>query len=543
MGSNEVMMSGKGQSTRREVLAGAAAVAAIGLEASPASARGMALKEAIAQAAANDRLLAAFYHDSGYDTLWTGRGDRNRRKALLAAFDGAADHGLPTDRYPSAAIERALRGARSEEERGKLDVQLSQIFVQYARDISTGILDPRQLPKPLSDEIARRPLTLDMMAVLKGLRRGSPQSYIASLAPSAPEYARLVQAKIEMQKIAETAGWGPKVAASRLQPGDSGPGVISLRNRLMRMGYLRRTVSATYDDRIAAGVRAFQDAHGLLVDGVAGDGTMRMLNTSPDTRLSQIIVALERSRWMNFDLGARHVEVNIPDFSAKLVQNERVIFKTRAVVGQPHDDMRTPEFSDKIEYMVFNPSWYVPKTIAVDEYLPMLQEDPYSVSHLELLGPDGNPVDRSKVDFAAYNMDNWNLLLKEPPSQGNALGLVKFMFPNKYNIYLHDTPQKSLFTQQTRAYSHGCIRLQQPFDFADELLQPQTTDPQAFVKDALTHGEEYYVNLDKKLPVHIIYRTARVSPGGVLEFRGDIYGRDQVIFSQLRKTGVELRPA
>jgi len=531
--------------TRRNATAGLIAAAFVGTGAGAASARDLALQQAIAQAAAGDKVLAAYYKETGYDTLWTGRdsGDRLRRKALLTAFEDAADHGLPTDRYPASEVEAALKRARSAEDKGKLDVQLSKMFLQYAEDIATGVLDPRYLPAPLDDEIGRRPARLDRLAALRNVARGNSKKVFELLPPQSEDYTRLVAAKIEMQKIAETNGWGAEVRADRLEPGDSGAAVVALRDRLYRMGFMKRSVSASYDDRLTEGVKAYQAANGLAADGVAGQGTLAMINTSPDTRLGQIIVALERLRWMNFDRGDRYVEVNIPDFHARLIERGRVVWKTRVVVGQAKDDMRTPEFSDEMEYMVVNPSWYVPREIAVAEYLPMLQEDPMAVSHLNLLDDNGNLVDRRSVDFASLNEDTWDFLLKEPPSQGNALGLVKFMFPNKYNIYLHDTPQKSLFNRESRAYSHGCIRLQDPFGFAYEVLGAQTSDPKGTMQQALKSSEEYYINLKKHLPVHLIYLTARVDAGGQMEFRRDIYGRDRVIFNELRRKGVELRPS
>ncbi len=501
------------------------------------------IKQAVAEASAGDKTLAAFYLENGYDTLWTGkdRDDRLRRKALLRAFYGAHDHGLPTGRYDGDEVAAKLKKARKASDRGTLDVELSKLFLAYARDVSTGVINPRYLPEPLDEEIARRRQKIDASAVLRGVRDYDPARFIASLAPRSPEYARLMAAKIELEKLAAKDAWGPKVNARKLKLGDTGEAVVALRNRLIRMGFMRRTVRASFDEKLEAAVQTFQAAHGLATDGVAGPGTLSMLNKSPAQRLAQVIVAMERERWTNFERGGRHIEVNIADFHAKIIDDGKVSFQTRVVVGQAKDDHRTPEFSDKMEYLVFNPSWYVPRDIATAEYLPMLQEDPFAVSHLELLDEEGELVDRLGVDFTELDEDTWEFWLKEPPSQGNALGLVKFMLPNRHNIYLHDTPSKSLFAKEARAFSHGCVRLSDPFGFAHEVLSRQSDNTDRLIKRALgDKDEEYHLGLREHIPVHLIYRTARVRVGGQMEFRRDVYGRDAIIFSVLKRAGVSL---
>ncbi len=535
-------MTGFGNGTLRRFTAGLA-FAGFVLVASPLVAQNAQLKQAVAEASASDKILAAFYKSNGYDTLWTGkdRDDRLRRRALLNALEDAGAHGLPVARYDAKSIEDKLRKARKSKDRGLLEVELSKIYLAYARDISTGILTPSRLPKPLSEEIARRRLKFDATGALTGISKGNSQKFLARLAPQNAEYGRLMAAKIELSKLAARKFWGDQVPSGKLQPGDSGAAVVALRNRLIRMGYMKRSNSTSFDAKLTDGVKAFQDAHGLATDGVVGPGTLRMLNMNPETRLAQVIVAMERERWTNFQRGARHVEVNITDFQAKIIDNGKVTFQTRAVVGQAKDDHRTPEFSDKMEYLVFNPSWYVPKDIATSEYLPMLQEDPFAVSHLDLLDLDGNMVDRLSVDFASLDEDTWPFWLKEPPSQGNALGLVKFMFPNRHNIYLHDTPSKSLFAKESRAFSHGCIRLADPFGMANEVLSRQSNNTEALIKRALSDDEgEFHLGLKESIPVHLIYRTARVGADGKMDFRHDIYGRDAAIYKALQRAGVTL---
>jgi murein L,D-transpeptidase YcbB/YkuD len=346
--------------------------------------------------------------------------------------------------------------------------------------------------------------------------------------------------KARLEQTWAEGGWGRTVPAGTLRPGDRGDAVIALRNRLIRMGYLRRTTAAGYDDRLAQAVRRFQAMHGLAQDGIAGPGTLQEINQSVPARLRAIHVALERERWNNADPGARHIQVNLADFTAKIIDDGKVTFETRSVVGARNPDRQSPEFSDVMEFMIVNPSWYVPHSIATKEYLPELQEDPFAVDHIELTDEQGQKVDRGAIDFSQFNEESFPFSMREPPSRSNALGLVKFMFPNPHNIYLHDTPAKKLFAREVRAFSHGCIRLADPFDFAYALLAVQTDDPQGDFARALATGEETRIDLVQKVPVHLIYRTAVATDTGEIGFRRDIYGRDALIWEALRNAGVEL---
>lgn len=306
----------------------------------------------------------------------------------------------------------------------------------------------------------------------------------------------------------------------------------------MAMGYLGRSTAASYDAEVAAAVRSFQTDHGLSPDGVAGEGTIAALNVAPEARLKSILVALERERWLSIDRGERHIWVNLADFSTRLIDNGKVTFETRSVIGKDSPDQRTPEFSDEMEYMVINPSWHVPRSITTKEYLPLLQRNPNAAGHLKLIDSRGREVSRGAVNFNAYNARNFPFSMRQPPSDGNALGLVKFMFPNQWNIYLHDTPSKSLFDREVRAFSHGCIRLGRPFDFAYALLAAQTDDPEGLFQSHLSSGRESVVRLEKPVPVHLVYFTAWAGPTGQMNYRDDIYGRDGVIFDALSEAGV-----
>ena len=520
----------------------AAVLIATGATAWSASARaqdhGIAFRQAVAEAAAQDPEIAAYYRDTGYQQIWTGDGDADhaRRQAFVRALSQAALHGLPETRYDLDGLMAQMSQVRTLRDLGHVELALTRAYLGYARDVQVGVLVPSRVESGIKREVTDRPAA----ARLDALRTGAPHQVLRSLPPQTNEYARLMKEKLRLERLIAAGGWGPRVPEQTMKPGDRGPAVIALRDRLVAMGYLGRSASGTYDDRLQAAIRAFQREHGLETDGIAGPSTIGSLNRSAGDRLKSVIVAMERERWLPTDRGRRHILVNLTDFSARILDDDTVTFRTRAVIGKNSSGRRSPEFSDEMEHMVINPTWHVPRSIVVKEYLPQMQRNPNAVSHLKLYTRDGREVNRGAVDFTAYGPRSFPFTMKQPPSSRNALGLVKFMFPNKYNIYLHDTPQKSLFEREMRAFSHGCIRLQQPFDFAYELLSRQEADPKGFFQSVLNTGRETYVQLDHHVPVHIIYRTAMTQARGRTEYREDVYGRDARIWDALDKAGVSL---
>ncbi len=510
---------------------------AILLPAVPAQAEVTAFKQAVAEGAARDKALSEFYKSRNYKAIWTSKSDKTRRRAFLKALKGAGDHGLPIVRYDPKQLEQMFRTAKSPRDLGRVEVEASRMFLQYAQDIQSGVLTPGRV----DDGIKRKAPRRDRLAQLVAFSKSTPRAYFKALTPKSPEYTRLMAEKLRLERLVGKGGWGPQVPGKALKPGASGGAVVALRNRLVAMKYMKRSASQTYDASLQKAVQLFQQDHGLTADGVAGGGTLAEINQPAEKRLQQVIVAMERERWMNTTRGKRHVLVNITDFHAEIIENGKVAFKTRSVVGKNTHDRRTPEFSDVMEHMVINPTWNVPRSIATKEYLPLLKRNPNAVGHLRLVDSRGRVVSRGAVDFTQYNERTFPFNLKEPPSQGNALGLVKFMFPNPHNIYLHDTPAKSLFSREARAFSHGCVRLRDPFDFAYALLSKQERDPQGFFKSKLSTGRETVVQLAQPLPVHIIYRTATTQAKGRTQFRRDVYGRDAKIFNELSRAGVVLR--
>jgi murein L,D-transpeptidase YcbB/YkuD len=489
--------------------------------------------QTVAIAAAKDDALSAFYAKRNYQPIWTAADSAERRAILLGALSRAADHGLPVQRYDARALAEALRAARTEGDRARIEVRMTRALLDYAHDLHSGVLEPKKIDSTIVRTLPR----LEDAQVLTVAEAGDLAGFLGSLAPTAPAYAQLIKAKIGIERQIARGGWGAELT-SRPKPGSSGDAVVALRDRLVAMGYLSLSASRDYDAEIQRAVQRFQLAHGLNADGIVDESTLTEMNVPPEQRLKSVLVALERERWMNIERGRRHIWVNQTDFTARIIDDGKETFVTRAVIGKNVPDQRTPEFSDEMEYMVVNPSWSVPRSITTKEYLPLLKKNPNAAGHLKIVDSRGRVVDRGSINFGKYTAANFPFAMRQPPSDGNALGLVKFMFPNQWNIYLHDTPSKSLFQREVRAFSHGCVRLGDPFDFAYALLGAQSDDPVGLFQGVLKSGREQAIKLEQHVPVHLVYFTAFPGPKGEMNYRRDIYGRDAAIYQALIAAGV-----
>ena len=523
--------------TLQMISAGVAALALPGVGVGRADAAVTALKQSIAEAASKDADIAAFYRSRNFKPMFVSNGDGRRRGAILKAFAGAGDHGLPAARYDADGMKALFKSAKTPADRGRVEVEAARRFLAYADDLRSGVLDPRRIDSLIIVDVPR----YSREATLAAFSKSSPQGFLKKMAPRKPEYVRLQKEKRRLEKLLGQGGWGEEVAAKSLKPGQAGGAVVQLRNRMIRMGYMRKAASQNYDAALQAAVQKFQIAHGLAPDGVAGAGTISEVNRGVQDRLGQVLVALERNRWTPTPFEKKHVWVNLPDFHVDIMEKGKSTFRSRVVIGKGTEDRKTPEFSDLMEFMVINPSWYVPRSIVTKEYLPLMKRNPNAQGQLQIIGSNGRPVSRSNINFSQYNERNFPYSMKQPPSKGNALGLVKFMFPNKHNIYLHDTPSKSLFGREVRAFSHGCVRVHKPFEFAYALLSAQERDAKGFFQSVLRTGSERRVDLQQPLPVHLGYFTAWVDAKGRANYRRDIYGRDGRIFAALTKAGVTLR--
>ena len=480
-----------------------------------------------------DKGIVAFYKSNGYKPIWTGNKNRTRRTALLNAVKIADDHGLPLGRYKINSLTNAFK-ARDNKGMGQAEVLASQVFVTYARDLNSGILRPSRV----DSEIALNPGKASAQTLLAGVSKGNAKNYLAGLAPSHPDYKRLVALKKALSRKADASG--QDLPAKTIKPGATSNSVVILRQKLAAKGFRNLGKSKTYDAKLVEAVKKFQAKRGLSADGVVGTATIDALNLGNKTKLRHVVANLERQRWMNFERGKRHIFVNLPDFSVQIVDNGRPTFYSRTVIGKRAKDFRSPEFVDKMTHMVINPTWHVPASIAQKEYLPIIKNDPGYLARkgMRMINASGQTVNPASLDLSGYGENNFPYSIKQRPDPGNALGKVKFMFPNRFNIYLHDTPSKSLFNRETRAFSHGCIRVHKPFEFAYALLSRQSGNPKGLFHGYLNTGAEQYVNLKAHIPVIIAYQTVVFDKKGGATFRGDVYGRNAKILRALQNAGV-----
>ena len=481
--------------------------------------------------------IASFYIGRNFEPFWVK--SERRLENLVSSISEAKLHGLPLSRYPLEELRQSIF-ENDLSQKAKLELMATETFLLFAQDISGGILNPNKIDNNINVIPERK----DAKVLLASLTDSvNINLYFRSLFPSSSEYKSLLN---ELKKLRETSlngSWGDLVPTDAvLAVGMTHDNVPFLRKRLYKMGYpVYETHSRYFDEQLNDSVKRFQEYHGLNPDGVFGKRSIEAVNVPPKTRLMQVLVNLERMRWNNHDRGPEYVLVNQPNFQAYFKSENEKVWESRVVIGLPSN--QTAEFNDTMTHMVVNPTWHVPKSIAVDEYLPLIQSDPNFLNDNEMVlmvrGTD-TIIDSNLIDMQAFTPDNFPFLIKQIPSNINALGLVKFMFPNKFSIYMHDTPMKDLFFKDERTFSHGCIRLQEPFQFAYSLLRKQEVDPESKFQEVLQKEEETYINLSRKIPVYITYRTAFFDDFGQVHYRADVYGRDALVYMALVEAGVSL---
>lgn len=484
----------------------------------------------LAETVASDPGLAAFYGAHGLQPVFLGPKAAPRRAALLDAVATAPQHGLPPQRYDVSGLSRDTSASDVATE-----LLYARALSRWANDVSNGLVDPSR-----TDSMNKRDLVaVDMVALLEKMTNGEPARALAELPPQDPAYLQMKKMLAKQAALVAPAD-APQVESGLYKLGTKGQGVADLRQRLASIGFTTATAAAdpqAFDEGLVAAVKAYQQAAGLPDDGVAGPKTLAQLNgadTGPQTR--RLMIAMERMRWLNgHDLNTRMIWVNIPSYMAEIREGGQTTFETRVVVGKSDPDWETPEFSETMEFVVPNPRWNVPRSIAAESYLSKLRANRYAVAHLDVVDSKGRVIPRENIDFNKYSDSNFPYFLRQKPSPDNALGQVKFMFPNPWNIYLHDTPSKGLFANANRAYSHGCVRVGRPFDLAYQLLRGNSSNPEGMFKNALSTGEERWIKLDEPLPIHLVYFTTIPGPDGKMRNYPDVYGRDARVWDAMQK--------
>ncbi len=419
--------------------------------------------------------LSSFYAQNGYRPAWINDGAATLDE-LLEAIADSRHHGLNPEDYHLKTLRRLVAvmagGERNPRLLSDLDLLASDAFMLLASHLGLGKVNPVSIdPQWLAN---RR--DFDAAALLQtALADGRIAQALADQTPGHPGYSGLRRQRERFDALSE-AEWPAIPGGGLIRPGDSDVRLETLRKRLALLLAEEPVTGAEdahhYDAELAAQVRRFQRRFGLEPDAVIGPATLRTANTSPQQRLRQIDINLERWRWLPADLGQRHVLVNIAGFELRLMENRETLFHTRVVVGR--DYRRTPVFSDRIRYLEFNPTWTVPPMLARRDILPQIQKDPGYLSRLGFALYDGwgdnrTRLDPAEVDWSAVSARQFPFRLVQSPGAENALGQVKFMFPNRFNVYLHDTPSRELFERADRAFSSGCVRVENPI-MLDELL-------------------------------------------------------------------------
>ncbi|MGI9384870.1 MAG: L,D-transpeptidase family protein [Methyloligellaceae bacterium] len=417
--------------------------------------------------------LTRYYVDDKKPLLWLATG---RMDGLLARMKQAATDGLKSGDYPVAHLEELKVAAASTDARSRAVIELwfSAFFLKYASDLKVG----RFVPRKIDPELYWQSKVIDEAAALTRLGGyDDPRRFYDDWQPQNPDYLALRQALAVYSKIAADGGWPRLPPGEVLKPGMSDPRVPQLKARLAVTGEFASAPQSgepeLYEGTVVDAVKRFQRRHGLDPDGVIGTRTLIALNIPVEQRLRQIVLSMERWRWMPEDLGAHYVLVNIAGFQLRRIEQGKLKETMRVIVGKPY--RRTPVFSDTMKYVEINPFWTVPYSIATRDKLPVLQKNPASLVGSGFEAFNGSrKISMTAVDWSRYSRGNFPFTLRQKPGPKNALGRVKFMFPNKFNVYLHDTPQRGLFEKTTRAFSSGCIRLHRPIDLADQVLSQES---------------------------------------------------------------------
>ena len=485
-------------------------------------------------------MIIRFYRIAEFTPLWvTPQGIADRAKLVLSQLAKAGDDGLNPDDYlpPRLAAIGAVDGQRNDlAALAALEIDLTAATVKYAEHLYSG----RIIPNRLSGYYDLTPPALNIVQLLYALsNRDSPQNYLASLAPPHPAYAMM---KAELAKLRSNERVEDPVAeGERVKTGESDSRVPIVRERMVSRGYLSDEGALVWmlghvadasmpvadyemvlDEELSKALKAFQKDAGIKQTGSIDEATVDALNgPSKEQNVAKLAMNMERMRWLPRDLGHRHIMVNEAASELQLMDANNVTWSTKVIVGKP--ETQTYVFSDQMETVVFNPYWNVPKSIVAHEMVPRLSEDPYYLDDngYEVLDTQGQRISSSAVDWWSYG-EKIPFDVRQPPGNDNALGRIKFLFPNSHDIYMHDTPAKKLFAKETRAFSHGCIRVEDPRKLAEYVLGWD----QGRIDEAIGSGQNTDVKLMAPLPVHLNYFTAWPDANGHITYYPDIYKRD-----------------
>jgi len=457
--------------------------------------------------------IRRFYKGQNYQLVWLDGGrPAGRYQELITVLNTANEQGLPTDLY-HVTLENPTPES---------DVKTTATFFRYFLHLTGGRLDPRALQSVWT----LKPEKPDLVNALTGaVKNHDLVKVMERLQPPQEEYRDLQKALVRYRAIAAKGGWPSVPVATKVKPGQPSGVMPALRQRLAMEGDLdpahEKDASTVYDANLVAAVKRFEERHRIEPDGMLDADTIQALNVPVEQRIRTIELNMERWRWLPDRMPARYLMVNVPDFRLDVVENGQPVMDIRVVVGSP--DNKTPIFADEMTHVVFSPYWNVPTGIANEETIPKAVRDSGFIArnNMEVVNPAGQVVESSSVDWSNAR----GLRIRQRPGSGNALGGVKFIFPNNFDVYLHDTNAVTLFDRIERGLSHGCVRVEEPHKLAQYVLRDQPEWTPEAIAQAMKSGDEKHVKLKAPIPVYILYKTAWVHQGGV-RFLKDLYGYD-----------------
>jgi murein L,D-transpeptidase YcbB/YkuD len=493
-------------------------------------------------------VLHQFYADRGFKPAWSDdTGPLPQAAAFVTQIHAAPRDGLRPSDYHLAPIETLLAEIQGRRARNlpadpdrvaDLELLLTDAFLLYGSHLLTGHVNPETIHSQWLIESR----DADLAAILRrALNADEIEKALDGLRPQHVDYADLKEALSLCENRMIAGEWPHVPPGPNMEEGDRGHRVTVLRSRLAATNDLDPSLASDsdhFDEGLERAVLRFQKRHGLKADGIVGPETLRVLNLPPEHWVSQLKANLERWRWLPQDLGRRYVLVNIANFELEIVEDGQVIMTMRVVVGRRY--RRTPVFTDTMTYMEINPYWHVPPRIAIRDIVPQIQKDPEYLARkkiriFESWDDQAPEIQPESIDWSQASARNFPFKLRQEPGADNALGRVKFMFPNRFNVYLHDTPAQDLFQKVKRTFSSGCIRIERPTDLAEYLLREDPGWTRNRIVDAIDSGETQAVRIPKPLPVHLLYWTAWVDSEGTVHFRDDIYGRDKRLIEALNE--------
>jgi murein L,D-transpeptidase YcbB/YkuD len=488
-------------------------------------------------------LVGGFYRGRNYEPAWRKDGRLIQAEALIKAIEDVYGDGLTPDYYHLGVMKSLVREVKNESlvdpaRLADLDILLTDAFLTLGCHLSGGCVNPATMK---TGWFAKRS-NVDVSSLLEqAIKKREIREALSSLRPAQASYERLRQAlALYRERLSSNGEWPQVSPGPRLEKNSVSGRVVELRKRLVASRDMEADEAKggdLFDAKLQQSVMAFQKRHGLKADGVVGPATLDALNVPLKERVRKIELNMERLRWILGNVEQRSIVVNIANFMLDVVENGKSILSMRVVVGKPYWD--TPVFTARMTYLIINPSWNVPESIARREMLKTIKKDPrylvkQNIKVLRNRGSQEKEVDPKTVDWAKINTKNLPYRFRQEPGPLNPLGRIKFMFPNKFDVYLHDTPAKRLFSESVRTFSHGCTRIEKPLELAEYVLQDQPGWTREDILAAIEEGTEQKIMIPHPLNVHFLYLTAWVDEAGVLQFRNDIYKRDERLDEALR---------